>query len=400
MKRLLLSLLLAFPVFAETIHWKNGLWFDGERFVKRNFFTVDGFLLKDFRPAADRTIDLEGKYVVPPFGDAHHHGIDSAAGLDAKIKAFVDAGVFYVKNPNVIPDLLTDEVRAKINTPQSIDVAFSNGGLTKRDGHPVRLHAFLSKQGIFPGLGPENMDNHAYFTMSDLAELDAKWPLVLAGKPDFLKTFVLFSGTKRAEGLDADVLQEIVKRAHAAGLRVSSHIETAADFRIAVNAGVDEINHLPMPRPGATLADYVIDEKTAKLAAKKNITVVTTQRPINMKGAPAPTADFIANSLKNVTTLRKAGVRIALGSDGISGEQPFATARDEALYLHKNAFADNLALLKMWSENTPRTIFPKRKIGALEVGYEASFLVLDGDPLRDFANVAKIAMRVKQGNVL
>lgn len=400
MHRLLLVLALAFPALAETIHWKNGLWFDGERFVQRSFYSADGVLTRKAPARVDRTIDLTGRYVVPPFGDAHHHGIDSAQGLDAKIAAFLDAGVFYVKNPNVIPDLLTDEVRAKINTPQSIDVAFSNGGITKKDGHPVRLHAFLSKQGVFPGLGPEDMDNHAYFTMSELEEVDTKWPLVLAGRPDFVKTFVLFSGTPRAEGLDAAVLREIVRRAHAAGLRVSTHIETAADFRIAVESGVDEINHLPMPRPGDDLAGYVIDAETATLAAGKNVTVVTTQRPINIKGAPVMSAELLANSRKNVAALHRAGVRLALGSDGISGEEPFATARDEALYLHEHQFVSNLTLLRMWSEDTPRTIFPKRKIGSLQDGYEASFLVLDGDPISDFNNVTKISMRVKQGHVL
>ena len=46
------------------------------------------------------------------------------------------------------------------------------------------------------------------------------------------------------------------------------------------------------------------------------------------------------------------------------------------------------------------TIFPNRKIGHLEEGYEASFLVLAGNPLEDFSNVRRIEMRVKQGHLL
>ena len=34
----------------------------------------------------------------------------------------------------------------------------------------------------------------------------------------------------------------------------------------------------------------------------------------------------------------------------------------------------------MWSEATPQAIFPQRKVGKLEEGHEANFLVLDGDP--------------------
>jgi imidazolonepropionase-like amidohydrolase len=56
--------------------------------------------------------------------------------------------------------------------------------------------------------------------------------------------------------------------------------------------------------------------------------------------------------------------------------------------------------LKIWCENTPATIFPKRRIGYLKEGYEASFLVLAGNPLEDFNHTGKIEMRVKQGKIL
>jgi hypothetical protein len=124
---------------AETIEWRNGRWFDGQGFVARTFYSVDGVLTETKPPGIASSVDLSGKFVVPPFGDAHHHGIDSAEGLDAKIARFVEHGIFYVKNPNVIPDLLTPEVRQRLNRPDSIDVVFSNGGLTASGGHPVKL---------------------------------------------------------------------------------------------------------------------------------------------------------------------------------------------------------------------------------------------------------------------
>ena len=45
-------------------------------------------------------------------------------------------------------------------------------------------------------------------------------------------------------------------------------------------------------------------------------------------------------------------------------------------------------------------IFPHRKIGALQEGYEASFVVLEGDPIKDFNEVKKITIRVKRGTPL
>jgi imidazolonepropionase-like amidohydrolase len=61
---------------------------------------------------------------------------------------------------------------------------------------------------------------------------------------------------------------------------------------------------------------------------------------------------------------------------------------------------DRPALLRMWAETTPRAIFPERRIGLLQDGYEASFLALAGNPLEDLANVRRINLRFKQGVAL
>ena len=67
------------------------------------------------------------------------------------------------------------------------------------------------------------------------------------------------------------------------------------------------------------------------------------------------------------------------------------------MFLDEFGVFDNVELLKMWVENSPKTIFPERKIGHLAEGFEASFLVLGGNPLEDFDHVKDITMRFKQG---
>jgi hypothetical protein len=416
-QRLLAAAVLLFAFLAapaETIAWDNGLWFDGQKFVSDTKYTRDGVFLARRPARIDRRVELGERYVVPAYGEAHHHGIDSADGLDDKITVFLEAGIFYVKNPNVIPDLLTPEVRSKLNRPDSIDVVFSNGGLTSTGGHPAPLHAYLASIGVFKGLGPGDMENRAYFFIDNDADLEAKWPRILAGKPDFIKTFLLFSeehekrrGLPNAHhGLDPGMLQPIVRRAHDAGLRVSSHIDTAADFRAAVEAGVDEINHMPQPDPrfSPDLSAYVIDAATAKLAADKGITVVATASTTERLSSTALPADWVpamrANQAANLRTLRDAGVKIAIGSDGISGERRFVTARDEVRFLAQNRMLSPLQLLRAWAVDTPKTIFPGRKLGELRPGYEANFLVLGADPLEDPENLHRISARVKGGRML
>ena len=97
----------------------------------------------------------------------------------------------------------------------------------------------------------------------------------------------------------------------------------------------------------------------------------------------------------NLQLLHKHEVKVAIGSDSYR-----QTSLPEALSLHSLKVFDNLTLLKMWCEETTATIFPNRKIGHLKEGYEASFLVLSGDPIQDFLNVKKIEMRFKQGEIL
>jgi imidazolonepropionase-like amidohydrolase len=394
------------------------MWFNGKTFAKANFYSANGVLTQTKPHRVDSTISLEGKFVVPAFGEAHHHGIDGEFMLQEKIDAFLKDGVFYVKNPNVIPELLTPAVRRSINKPSSIDVVFSNGGLTATGGHPVHLHEMLAQHGVFGSMKPEHMENHAYFIVDNAADLEQKWPEIIAGKPDFIKTFLLFSEVFEQrknstsqwdkKGLDPAVLKLIVQKAHASNLRVATHVETAADFRNAVHAGVDDIAHLPIPDVAFSkdLSAYVISDSLARYAAQKGVTVVTTvstyYRTMNgMKRYKDEDKDILLNNQRqNLQRLHKHGVKIALGSDGISGEQPFVTGQSEAMFFQQNRFFDNLTILKLWSETTPQNIFPNRKIGLLKPGYEANFLVLDGNPLIDFNHVKNISLRVKQGVVL
>jgi len=90
--------------------------------------------------------------------------------------------------------------------------------------------------------------------------------------------------------------------------------------------------------------------------------------------------------------MKKAGIAIALGSDNFGH-----FLGEEIEYFYGNKFFDNLTLLKIATETTAQIIFPQRRICRLENGFEASFLVLGGAPLADFAQTKNISFRFKQG---
>lgn len=399
-----LLVLSALPAFGENLAFVNGRWFDGQRFVARTMYVEGQTFARRAPRRIDRSIDLGGRYVVPPYGEAHNHNVADSDSVVALIAKYLGDGIFYVKNPNSLPRVTTT-LAGKINTPSSIDVTFAMGGLTSSDGHPIDI--------VTPrrGFKPEDGEGAFYWVVDDAAQLAAKWPSIVAGKPDFVKTYLLYSEQyaqrhgreeyRSWSGLHPSLLPEIVRRAHAAGLRVSTHVESAADFRVAVAAGVDEINHLPGFRPDRNDPKAYLDgdryrltAADARAAARRGITVVATITGVIAKQEPG-WAEGRAIVAENLRLLRKAGVRLAVGSDSYRD-----TSRAEIEALRTLGVFSNAELLKMWSTSTAAAIFPARRIGKLAPGYEASFLVLDGDPLQDFSNATRINLRVKQGVVL
>jgi len=223
-------------------------------------------------------------------------------------------------------------------------------------------------------------------------------------------------GNGQSLGLRPDVAKEIVRKARLAGLRSGAHIESAMDFHNAVSAGVDMVMHLPsFPDPldrQAAYAEkanweerYTIPAADAKLAAERRVIVVTTAASGSAENFEKsnPLASMNDNekrfrkiTIKNLQHLKAAGVTLAIGSDTTPG----AGVLTEVNFLHETGVFSNLELLKMWSETTPKVIFPRREIGALKEGYEANFLVLEGNPIGDLSGVKRTRMRVKHGEPL
>lgn len=387
---------------AMSYRFVNGNWFDGKMFRRRVVFAVGGVLTSKAPAPAGEVVDLKGGFVVPPFGDAHNHYIAGPHDIEKILHQYLSDGIFYAKNP---ASIRRDTVRIKalINKPGSVDVVFANGGITATGGHPVRLYEETLAKVKTPG--PDGtFENLAYYIIDTDVDLEKKWPMILADAPDFIKAHLLYSEEfeKRRggpvyygnKGLDPKVLSSIVVKAHARHLRVSCHIETATDFRNALAAGVDEINHLPGYYPDAGHPDWFpITAQDAALAARKGVVVVTTTyvSQAEIKN-PEELEQARAVQVHNVRLLHDAGVKLAVGPD-VYG----VTALAEVMSLHGLKVLDNLTLLKMWCETTAATIFPARKIGRLEDGYEASFLVLGGNPIENFESVKDIRIRFKQG---
>ena len=407
------------PPQPEAKAFVNGKWFTGHDFESRTFYVVNGFLTARRPSGAIKTIDVHGGFVVPAFADAHIHSPSSAHDLPEANRAFLNAGVFYVLNAggNAEP---ANRIRDRLGTPTSVDVIFAHSLFTSPGGHPKPYLEYLVDCGDLP-YRKDQLEGHFFNSVDSTAQVEKVWPEYLSTKPGFVKLVFVFSelygsGNGKSLGLRPEVAKEIVRKAKLAGLRSGAHIESATDFHNAVVAGVDMVMHLPcFPDPldrQAAYADkadweqrYTISDADIKLAAERRVIVVTTaaacsaenfEKPNTLASMNEDERRFRKITIRNLQHLKKAGVRLAIGTDTTPGAGVLA----EVGFLRETDVFSDLELLEMWSEVTPKAIFPRRKIGALKEGYEANFLVLEGNPIEDFSEVTRIRMRVKQGEVV
>jgi hypothetical protein len=377
--------------------YRNGHWFDGERFVDKTMWVVGDTFAETPPARITRTVDLAGKFVVPPYAEGHNHWLEPKL-VDAYVATYLRDGIFYVRDMSTP---FHDAIRPHVNTPTSVDYIAAHQGFTGPGGHPIELFEMLAKMGVVPAAW---MDTHgegnAVYVVSSEQDVDRDWPKLMATKPDFIKLFLvhsdeyatrLTSAPVGKRGLDPALVPGIVRRAHAAHLRVAAHIEDAADFHVAVAGGVDDIAHMPF-----VAADhpetYRIDPADLAAAAKRHVSVATT---LDWMADDGTTDAQRAVVRDNFAAMRAAGTTIVIGTDLFR-----KTAATEVDLIAAQHLMSNLELLQAWSITTPQVIFPDRKIGRLATGYEASFLVLGSDPLADPAHLHDITARVKQGRDL
>jgi len=399
MRILLTLLLLVSSARADVIEFRLGRWFDGHRFIARTMYSVDGVLQRRAPRPPDRVITLDGMFVIPPLAEAHNHWLEPQSIADYNRRYLAD-GVFYVMDQANMP-LVADRVRAATNRPDTVDYIVAMLGFTGPGGHPIEIVQQFVAMGVLPAAWKDDPERHAVLVVRNEHDVDERWPLLRAAHTDFVKVFLLYSGGGMSgfdRGIDPKLVPGIVARAHRDGLRVSAHVYDADAFRVAVRAGVDIVAHLPGTGAGEhsdQLARYRISDDDARAAARAGVTVITTLGWLDE--VPRPLAATIERDVivPNLRRLLRHGVPLAIGSD-----QFRRTPLYELFILARLGVMSNAEIVRVATMVTPRTIFPHRRVGSLEAGSEASFLVLDEDPTKDLAAVKEILLRVKEGKIL
>lgn len=406
----------------DTVKYVGGNLFDGDNFIKKDFSIKDGKFSFDLSLKANKTVNLDGKYVIPPFGDAHTHNFDDIDQFDSIYQAYLKEGTFYVQ-------VLTNHysrylvLKDSLNIPGKIDVAFAHGGITSTGGHP---HAIYETSNLGMGwramLDPENkkkiknsrtVATDAYYLMDDLQDVILQWDEIISKKPAILKIYIsnlknraieIENGNIGTYGLSKQVAKAIIEKAIRSNITIYAHIENVDDFIWALNNGITHFAHMPGYGGGygrKNLNDFVIPDSILLKASQKNVLITPTvsfakyyAQAWNGKKMDVDSAllkekqDFLR---KELNRFQKAGITLALGAD-----QNGSTLMEEINDIIALNVFDNKYLLSILT-SSPKHIFPKRKIGEIKEGYEASFLVLNGNPIEDIQNIRSINMSAKNG---
>ncbi len=135
----------------------------------------------------------------------------------------------------------------------------------------------------------------------------------------------------------------------------------------------------------AILRNELSDADLKALAKKDRSHYAFGARP--KCGRRTAVQSFHAKTLKN---LLDKGVNVLMGSDDV-----LRTTRGELNYWYTLGYVEYPKVLKILCENTPRAIFPNRKIGKIADGYEASFLVLGDNPVNNILKIRVASFKMK-----
>jgi imidazolonepropionase-like amidohydrolase len=427
MKKVIIFLVPVFSaavLLSQNLQFTNGKWWMNSRFKKQTVYIINGVFSFAKPVTIDSSIDLQNQYCIPPFGDAHTHNMDGSYGLAEKIKEYLTEGVFYVQ---VLGNYGSGALQARsvLKKENVLEVTYGNGLLTATYGHgfypyePMAM-GFYNPSDQFKYTDSvkksRKAENNAYYFLDSIADVDAKWPLIIKYKPDHIKICLLdaadYAAKRKAEkvetyGLSPEVAAYVVQKAHAAGLRVFAHVETADDARLCAKIGVDALAHLPgygWDGDEATRNKYCMTKEDVKLFKKTGVTVIPTMnidhtKTYDDKGNVTLYPEKFKATLmyeKNILRyLYKAKVPIVLGADYYG-----KTVAPEIDSLIAQQIFTPAQLLDLWSKQTAQHIFPNRKLGEIKEGYEASFLVLKENPVTNIKSIKTIVWRIKLGNFI
>ena len=335
-------------------------------------------------PADARTIDFTGKTVVAGFWNSHVHFTQAvwknastapAAPLQEHMREMLTRWGFTSvwdlgSNPG---DTLPLRRRVNAGEVPGPDI-HAVGSIFPKGGHPVYL--------------PPEMQLPEAATPDEAT----KFARVYEGLG--LDGMKLFTGSFKGENnpvvnMDVAVAKAAVDVAHAHGKPVFAHPQNMTGVETVIAAGVDVMAHTVAGGP------VYSPEQLARFKQQGIALIPTLSLFSKLPVGPDIAARLVTNTVNQLKAFSDNGGPVLFGTD-----VGFTTIYDTTLEyeLMRRALSERQILASLTTN--PAQFFKATKKGRVEKGFDADLVVLDGDPVSDVRNLAKVAYTIRAGKVI
>lgn len=335
-------------------------------------------------PSDARLIDCTGKTVVAGFWNSHVHFTQaawknaasaSAASLTAHMEEMLTRwGFTTVWDVGSHPDDSLP-LRRRVNAGEVPGpTIYLAGNIFPKDGHPAYLPAELQ------------------LPMATTPEQAAQWArLYMQLGLDGIK---LFTGVYKGEGnpvvnMDVTIARAAIDVAHALGKPVFAHPQNSGGLETVIAAGVDVMAHTTPQQRGYT------PEQLARFKEQKVALSPTLSLFSKVPAPPEVIARLVDNVVGQLKSFSENGGTVLFGTD-VGYTQLYDTTLEYELM--RRALSERQILASLTTN--PAQYFKAAKKGRVEKDFDADLVVLDGDPLADVTNLAKVAYTIRAGKVI
>ena len=191
-----------------------------------------------------------------------------------------------------------------------------------------------------------------------------------------------------------DELAAVVSEAHARGAKVAAHATSDTGTRIAVEAGVDSIEH------GTSIRPELAREMARKgIFLSPTLTVTAYVAEPRAREGRAIWAEIPKSQARSFTNCRKAGVKIALGTD--AGGFPWTEINQAREFEHEVRLGMSpIEAIRSATTVAAELMGTAGRAGVVERGSWADLVAVAGDPLKDVSVLSRIDFVMKGGEII
>lgn len=313
-------------------------------------------------PAGVATVDVGGATILTGFINAHvHYAFDKA-----HLRAWAQGGVTTVRHESAPVE--------QISNLKAFQAEIS------QDPHDARLVSFGSMLAVPGGYGQRNVSSAEEARKAVVDEIDEG----VGGAKVALEDG--YAGTSGLPKLTPEELKAIVETAHAHGILVSGHITQGTYLQAMLDAGVDDIAHLPF--------DSIAAETFQRMVAQ-GVYLTPTFTVFRNFGAP------VGGSVDNLRQFVGLGGKVALGNDygGGPGDFELGIPMYEIEMMSQGGMTP-MQIVEASTKNAAHVIGLEKELGTLEAGKIADVLVVRDNPLADLQALTHVRLVIHDGAVI